>query len=130
MAMEHRTKLKVLERGDLFFLYRPVVEEREPGGLLDVRRFYVVLHPQGQERLRLIAIGKKRLPGAGDGDQRHWGFVDGVFQSADELRKSAAGIPGSMRSMGENIRPAGEGVYALILHGNHTHLAYVLELPL
>jgi hypothetical protein len=24
---------------------------------------------------------------------------------------------------------AGEGVYALILHGNHTHLAYVLELP-
>ena len=29
----------------------------------------------------------------------------------------------------ENLRPAGEGVYALILHGNHTHLVYVLELP-
>ena len=35
-----------------------------------------------------------------------------------------------MGSEGENLRPAGEGVYALFLHDNHTHLAYVLELPL
>jgi hypothetical protein len=26
-------------------------------------------------------------------------------------------------------RPAGEGVYAIVEHGDHTHLAYVLELP-
>ncbi|MGC8640005.1 MAG: hypothetical protein ACP5XB_09040 [Isosphaeraceae bacterium] len=129
MATERWSNLSVLERGDLFFLYRPNEDRYEPGGLLDVRRFYMVLHPQGQERFRLIAIGKKKLPGAGDGPRRHWGFVDGVFQTALELRQAAAGLPALGDAGGENLRPAGEGVYALALHGNHTHLAYVLELP-
>ncbi len=129
MAIEPRSKIKVLERGGLFYLYRPNVEAFAPGGLMDVRRFYMVLHPDGTERFRLIAIGKKKLPGGDDEVQRHWGFVDGVFSTPDELLEAAAGIPGSMESTGERTLPAGEGVYALILHGNHTHLAYVLELP-
>jgi len=129
MAIESRSKIKVLERGDLFYLYRPSVEEFAPEGLMDVRRFYMVLHPDGHERFRLIAIGKKKLPGVDSEVQRHWGFVDGVFLTPDELLKAAAGIPGSMESTAERTLPAGEGVYALILHGNHTHLAYVLELP-
>jgi hypothetical protein len=129
MATERRTLLNVLERGDLFFLYRPNRDRYEPGGLLDIRRFYMVLHPQGQDRFRLIAIGKKKLPEADDGPQRHWGFVDGVFRTAEELREAAAGIPELSGNGGENLRPAGEGVYVVALHGNHTHLAYVLELP-
>jgi hypothetical protein len=129
MATERRSETKVLERGDFFFLYRPIRERYEPGGLLDIRRFYLVLHPQGQERFRLIAIGKKKLPGFDDGAQRHWGFLDGVFRTPEELRQAAAGIPPLIESRGENLRPAGEGVYALVLHGDHTHLAYVLELP-
>lgn len=129
MATQRRSSIHVLERGDLFFLYRPNEDRYEPGGLLDVRRFYMVLHPQGLERFRLIAIGKKKLPGVADGSQRHWGFVDGVFQSPEELRNAAAGLPALLGTGVENLRPAGEGVYALILHGNHTHLAYVLELP-
>jgi len=119
-----------LERGDLFFLYRPSEDRYEPGGLLDVRRFYMVLHPQDQDRFRLIAIGKKKLPVLGENAQRHWGFLDGVFSTPDHLRQAAAGIPTLEGPGGENLRSAGEGVYALVLHGNHTHLAYVLELPL
>ncbi len=130
MATQRRTNVNVTERGDLFFLYRPYEDRYEPGGLLDIRRFYMVLHPQGQERFRLIAIGKKKLPGFDDSVQRHWGFLDGVFRTPEELRQAAAGIPLFIGSNGENLRPAGEGVYALVLHGNHTHLAYVLELPL
>jgi len=130
MATERRLTVHVLERGDVFFLYRPNEDRYEPGGLLDIRRFYMVLHPQGQERFRLIAVGKKKLPGIDESAQRHWGFVDGVFRTPEELRKVAAGIPLLIGSRGENLRPAGEGVYALVLHGNHTHLAYVLELPL
>ena len=129
MATERRSNVNVLERGDLFFLYRPNEDRYEPGGLLDIRRFYLVLHPQGQQRFRLIAIGKKKLPGGDDGPQRHWGFVDGVFQTAEGLRQAATGLPPLGDVGGENLRPAGEGVYALVLHGNHTHLAYVLELP-
>ena len=26
-------------------------------------------------------------------------------------------------------RPAAEGIYAIVRHGDHTHLAYVIELP-
>lgn len=129
MVPKQQWSLTVLERGDVFFLYRPTEDRREPGGLLDVRRFYMVLHPHEQERFRLIAIGKKKLPGLNDGAQRHWGFVDGVFDTPEELRQAASGIPALVGAHGENLRPAGEGVYALVLHGNHTHLAYVLELP-
>ncbi len=129
MAIQRRPNVHVLERGDVFFLYRPNEDWHEPGGLLDIRRFYMVLHPQGQERFRLVAIGKKKLPGVEGGPQRHWGFVDGVFRTPEELLQAAAGIPLLIGIGGENLRPAGEGVYALVLHGNHTHLAYVLELP-
>jgi hypothetical protein len=58
MAVESRSPIKVLERGDLFYLYRPSVEDFAPGGLIDVRRFYMVLHPVGTERLRLF----RRIP--------------------------------------------------------------------
>ena len=44
----------VLERGDVFFFYRPNVDETSPGGLLDVRRFHVALRPEGGEVLRMI----------------------------------------------------------------------------
>lgn len=128
MTTERRSSFNVMERGELFFLYRPTEDRYEPGGLLDIRRFYMVLHPQGQEKFRLVAVGKKKLPGIDEVAPRHWGFVDGVFHAADELRHAAAGMPSS-GSRGENLRPAGEGVYALVLHGNHTHFAYVLELP-
>ena len=37
------------------------------------------------------------------------------------------------KTRGEQVqpeaRPAGEGVYAIARHGDHTHLTYVLELP-
>lgn len=128
MATERRTRIRVLERGDIFFIYRPHLEDFPPEGLLDIRRFYMVLRPEGQEQFRLIAIGKKKLPGADSISERHWGFIDGVFSSPDELRRAASGVSSTMAG-GENLRPAGEGVYFLILHGNHTHLVYVLEAP-
>src|SRR4051812_34167644 len=76
----------VLERGDVFFFYRPNVEETSPEGLLDVRRFHLVLRPEGGEALRLITIGRKMLPEVGNEGQNHWGFVDRDFRTAEELR--------------------------------------------
>lgn len=130
MAGVQPSRVEVLERGDLFFLYRPDVEEFPPHGLLDVRRFYMVLRPQGKDRLRLLAIGKKKLPGAGEAGQRHWGFVAQVAREPEQLREE---LGGTTEARPERplawARPAGEGVYALVRHGNHTHLAYVLGLP-
>src|SRR5437867_1920092 len=85
------TSRNLLERGDLFFFYRPDVDETAPGGLLDVRRFHVVLRPEGKETLRLITIGRKKLPGAADEGRSHWGFVDRVFQTPEELREALSG---------------------------------------
>jgi hypothetical protein len=36
-----------LEEGDIFFFYRPRVEEEHPEGLGDVQRFGLVLRPRG-----------------------------------------------------------------------------------
>ncbi len=119
-----------LERGDIFFFYRPDTEQSPPGGLLDVNRFQVVLRPEGQEVLRSITIGKKKLPGD-DGDGRHWGFVDGVFREPEALRQALAGAGDESQSGRDRAAavPAGEGVYALARHGRNTVLAYALELP-
>ena len=56
----------VLERGDVFFFYRPDVGEESPGRLLDVRRFHVVLRPEDGKVLRLITIGRKKLQALAD----------------------------------------------------------------
>lgn len=123
----------VLERGDLFFFYRPDVGETSPGGLLDVRRFHVVLRPEGKETLRLITVGRKRLPEPTEPGRSHWGFVDRVFRTPEELREALSGATYETETMGERrlpeARPAGEGVYALVRHGRSTVLAYALELP-
>ncbi len=52
----------LLERGDIFFFYRPAHAGPTPGSLLDVNRFHIVLRPEGGERLRYLTVGKKRLP--------------------------------------------------------------------
>jgi hypothetical protein len=123
----------VLERGDLFFFYRPDVGETSPGGLLDVRRFHVVLRPEGKDTLRLITVGRKKLPEPTEQGRSHWGFVDRVFRTPDELRAALSGATYETETMGERrlpeARPAGEGVYALVRHGRSTVLAYALELP-
>jgi hypothetical protein len=128
-----RTGQNLLERGDLFFFYRPDVDETAPQGLLDVRRFHVVLRPEGKETLRLITIGRKKLPDAADEGRSHWGFVDRVFRNPEELRTALSGAIYETETLGERhlpeARPAGEGVYALARHGRSTILAYALELP-
>ena len=130
---EVRESQNLLERGDLYFFYRPDVDEEAPQGLLDVRRFHVVLRPEGKDVFRLITIGRKKLPDAAEGSQNHWGFVERVFRDAEELREALSGSTYETETVGERrlpeARPVGEGVYAMVRHGRSTVLAYALELP-
>ncbi|MDG3007614.1 hypothetical protein [Paludisphaera mucosa] len=123
----------VLERGDLFFFYRPDVDEAAPQGLVDVRRFHVVLRPEGGDGLRLITVGRKTLPEAADEGRSHWAFVDRIFDAPDALREALAGSTYETETVGERTlpeaRPAGEGSYALVRHGRSTILAYALAVP-
>ncbi|WP_152053484.1 hypothetical protein [Tautonia marina] len=133
MANSRNSKVELLEGGDIFFLYRPDVEERDPEGLDDIQRFIMVLHPRRARRYRLITLGRKRMPELENGGSRHWAFVSKVCANRDEAHEEFASETYKTKTRGTRhqpaARPAGEGVYAIVRHGDHTHLAYALELP-
>jgi hypothetical protein len=133
MATSRQAKVELLEGGDIFFLYRPGVEESDPEGLDDIQRFMMVLHPRRARRYRVITLGRKTMPGLEDGGSRHWAFVSKVCANRDEAHEEFAAETYETKTRGTRhlpaARPAGEGVYAIVRHGDHTHLAYALELP-
>src|SRR5438105_4516667 len=123
----------VLERGDIFFVYRPRVQQESAESLEDVQRSYMVLSPEGKQRHRLIVLGQKRLPEIREGGHRVWGYVDMVERDPRKLEDELDRQTYTTKTRGERTRPearpAGEGVYAIVRHNDHTHLTYELELP-
>lgn len=123
---------EVLENGDIYFLYRPRVEEEQPRELEDVQRLHVVLTPWGRERYRLLVIGRKRLPDVAE-RERLWGFVAEETDRPGELQDLVAGGEYGTATRGRRRqpadRPAGQGAYVIARHTDHTHLAYQLDLP-
>ncbi len=121
------------ERGDIFFFYRPNVDDESPHDLSEVRRLHLVLRPEGGEMIRLITVGKKTLPNSGPTGGNHWAFVDRIFENSDQFNEALGGATYETETTGERhlpeARPAGEGVYALVKHGRDSVLAYALELP-
>lgn len=129
-----RTKIdeEIIEKGDIYFAYRPRVGESEPEGLEDVQRFFMVLKPQGGAPFRLAVLGRKRLPEA-ERHERVWGFIDKVAKSGGAIETEFKEHHYDTKTRGERtvpaVRPAGEGVYALLQRGRNLHLTYQLELP-
>lgn len=128
MSEQVRPDVEVTERGNIYFFYRPAVGAEVPQGLVDVQRFHFVLSPEGKDVIRLLTVGKKRLPEPDDSSQRFWGFVKKVAGNPEEITEELEGGQDEGRAR-TPARPAGEGVYAIATHGNHTHLLYALELP-
>ena len=137
MAKSKQKDVQILEQGNIYFFYRPKVDEPSVKGLEDVERFYMVLEPkQKDEHLyRLIIIGQKKMPeikphGGGDSS---WGFVDKVSQKAEEIEDELDAKTYQTKTRGEQTReparPVGEGLYNIVRHQDHTHLVYVLNLP-
>jgi hypothetical protein len=123
----------VLERGNIYFIYRPKVEHTSAAGLQDIQRFFVILSPSGKARYRLLLIGRKKLPAIADDHERSWGFVQKVARNPEEVEDELDRLTYSTQTRGERhlspARPAGEGVYTIARHDTHTHLAFALELP-
>ncbi|HEY2319234.1 MAG TPA: hypothetical protein VGH67_13105 [Solirubrobacteraceae bacterium] len=121
-----------LERGDIYFFYRPRVNVDEVRSLDDVQRLFFVLHVDGTHRLRDIIVGTKHLPDP-DSHERVWAFVAQVSDRAEDLRAELRQRTYETKTRGERrqppARPAGEGRYVIADHDGHSHLAYVLELP-
>lgn len=123
---------EVLETGDIYFLYRPRIEEEQPSALEDVQRLHIVLAPWDRERYRLLVIGRKRLPDVAE-RERLWGFVAEETDHPDELHDVVSGGEYATATRGRRWQPAdrlaGEGSYLIARHTDHTHLAYRLDLP-
>jgi len=128
------TQVRVRERGNIYFAYRPKIDEQVAQSLDDVERLYMILSPRGRDSYRLLVIGGKRLPAVnGSGERKTWAFVEKVSSRAEDVEDELDPKTRLTKTRGERqlpaARPAGEGVYAIVRHRSHTHLAYALELP-
>lgn len=124
--------MEVLERGDVFFFYRPRMDVEDVRGAGDIARLMVVLDPDGRGPARLLVVGRKHLPDPAR-HERAWAFVDAVAERPDGLRDALLPRTYETRTRGVRVRPAarpaGEGRYVVAVHERHSHLAYGLELP-
>jgi hypothetical protein len=138
----NREETQMLEYGDIYFFYRPKVGSEQVKSINDVRRFFMVMAPEGRQQkqskqkqkqkqlYRLFVIGKKSLPEIRKSEartsERYWARVGGIFQDANELTKEL--LSDEFRQ-GDVARPVGEGKYAIVKHQTHAELAYILEIP-
>jgi hypothetical protein len=126
--------VEVLEPGHVYFFYRPKVEKEAGRSRDDVQRMYLLLHPRGKRVYRLLIVGEKRLPAVRrDADRKSWAFVQKVGRRPEDVEDELDPETYTTKTRGERHVPAartcGEGVYVIVRHGEHTHFAYVLELP-
>jgi hypothetical protein len=150
---EEAGEAEILEKGLIYFFYRPKVGVEEAHGPEDVQRMYILMwpgapairkdeeemkHTEGKtgvgEPERLIVVAKKKLPDVEHHKhQLFWGFVEKVSRRVEDVEEELEPVTYTTKTRGERhvegARPIGEGVYALVKHHGHTHLAYVLELP-
>ncbi|HLP42450.1 MAG TPA: hypothetical protein VK465_13160 [Fibrobacteria bacterium] len=113
----------ILEHGDLFFFYHPKLEREVVTGAMDVASFHLVLHPLESAKYRYLAVSLKGLLRSG-GEAGWWARIEALESRPEHLLRRLRDthpLPPA--------RPCGEGVYAVVRHGRHTHLAYALELP-
>ena len=126
----------VLEEGDVFFLYRNVVGVDRAQSLDDVQHLFVVLHPDGSDEARLLVVGRKRLPDAGEdrGDPASRGWLMTLASEAPE-RMAGGFVPVEYDTETEGHRrqaeaiPVGSGRYAVQTGGDESFWVYRLHLP-
>lgn len=136
----------ILEKGIVYFFYRPRVNVEEAHGINEVARSFIVLRPtpkgavvdhqQGSlepgARCRLMVLPKKKFPTSAK--ERDLAFVEKAGQSMKALqenfmseRKYETSTQGE-RTI-EEAKPYAEGVYAITSSKGSSHLAYILTIP-
>ncbi|KAJ5639393.1 uncharacterized protein N7484_007255, partial [Penicillium longicatenatum] len=136
----------ILEKGIIYFFFRPRVNVDDPHGMSDVARSFFVLRPtplgaeldndQGpvdkDARCRLLMLPKKKFPTSAK--ERDMAFVEKAGQSVRDLQdKFVASSTYQTATRGErtteDARPYAEGVYAITSTQRASHLAYELTIP-
>lgn len=143
---ENVVSSNILEKGFIYFFFRPRVDVEDPHSIGDVARSFFVLRPTplGAEfdndqgpvdkgaQCRLMMLPKKKFPTSSK--ERDMGFVEKAGQSMQALQENfMAGKTYQTVTRGERhteeARPYAEGVYAITHTPRASHLAYVLTIP-
>ena len=133
---------RFIESGDIFFFYRPKIDTEEVEDIEDVQRFYMVtcndINKNKNKNYRLFMLGSKKMPeileGKSSSEERNWALNILSSSNADEIHNELL-LPTEYTTKTRGKRrlaaaqPAGEGKYSIIRHGDHTELAYILEIP-
>jgi hypothetical protein len=134
----------IIERGDIFFFYRPKIDIEEVKDIKDVQRFYMVTGTESttsnkrkEDTYRLFLVGQKQLPEIVEGKstlkERNWALNILTTTNAEDIHKEFLPAEYTTESRGNRrlaaATPAGEGKYLIVKHDGHTELAYLLELP-
>jgi hypothetical protein len=125
--------IEVLERGDITFFIRPRVQDADaPVGLAaiqgdPIQRFFAVLGTGDHHRR--LRIGRKHLPSRKG--QRFWAQVERVGPLERVVGDLLEAETYTTRTRGERYQPAARpvaaGEYALVRHGDHSHLVYRVD---
>lgn len=129
-------KNHIIEKGDIYFFYRPKVKSLEGSqtvnDLSEIQRFYCVLHPEKTDLHRLLLVGKKHMPEVEE-KEITWLTLEIATHDKKRLLEELKEYTYKTKTRGERIvgaaRACGEGVYCLSQHEDHTHFSYILELP-
>jgi type IV secretory pathway VirB10-like protein len=143
---ENVVSSNILEKGFIYFFFRPRVNVEDPHSIADVARSFFVLSPtalgaefnHGQgpvdkgTQCRLMMLPKKKFPTSGR--ERDMGFVEKAGQSMQSLQENfIAGKTYQTVTKGERhteeARPYAEGVYAITHTPRNALLAYILTIP-
>jgi hypothetical protein len=119
----------VLERGDISFFFRPMVQAADAVETkLGVQSFFVVLSNASGTHRR-VRIGRKRMP-APTGE-RFWARVERVGSLNRVLADQMEAEQYSTKTRGERYQPGAraiaQGCYAFVRHDDHVHLVYRVD---
>ncbi|KAJ5124295.1 uncharacterized protein N7515_008120 [Penicillium bovifimosum] len=143
---ENVVSSNILEKGFIYFFFRPRVNIEDPQSIGEVARSFFVLRPtplgaefdenQGSvdkdASCRLMMLPKKKFPTSAK--ERDMGFVEKAGKSMKELHENfIAGTTYQTSTRGErhteDAKPYAEGVYAITSTPRASHLAYILTIP-
>ncbi|MBB3230996.1 DUF2795 domain-containing protein [Halomonas stenophila] len=125
-----------VEKGDIYFLYRPKVNAEKMQSLDDVQRLHVVLAPDDQKTARLFLVGKKRLPEITreqpKSTAREW-MMNAMTGKPKDIGAALAPLEYETKTRGKQEQgegiPVGEGRYAIFERDSSSRLAYRLTSP-
>ncbi|AIL64609.1 hypothetical protein NOVO_01010 [Rickettsiales bacterium Ac37b] len=117
----------ILQKGIIYFIYRPKVETHPKSSGDDIQHFFIVLKPETEKQLIVLVVGKKKLP---NNKEHHFAFVNKIESSLEAFMEDFEEKTYFTHTKGKRTLPAAklisEGSYIISDHHNHTHLFYTL----